>query len=879
MSSRAPARTSHRPLEDEAAFWSRKASVLLSELGGDVEGLSSVEASRRLRAVGPNTLAEEADTGLVRLALRQFKSPLVLILVFGGVVSAGLRDWLDAAIILAVVLGSCGLGFLQECRASKAVAQLRNRLALTVAVLRDTARRVVPTRELVPGDIVTLSAGNLVPADGIVLESRDFLVTEASLTGESFPVEKQPGVLPAATPIGRRTNAVYLGTSVRSGTATVLVVHTGEHTAFGAVAQRLRTAPPETEFARGVREFGVLLMRVMVVMVLFVLIVNQWLGRPWVESMLFAVALAVGLSPELLPAIISVTLSAGARRMARQGVIVRHLEAIENLGGMDFLCTDKTGTLTEGVMTLEAATAPDGAASPEVLRLAFLNAAFETGIDNPLDTALVAAGAKAGLTTAGLRKVDEIPYDFLRKRLTIVVAQDAGGPHLIVTKGAFANVLGICTRIARGGSSVPLDDQERARLDAWFRDQGTRGLRLLGLATREVEPRTSFTHDDEADMCFAGFLLFLDPPKVTVKRTLETLAARGIGIKIVTGDNRYVAAHVAESVGLDARAMLTGEQIAAMKDEALWHRAEKTVLFVEVDPQQKERIVRALQHRGHAVGYLGDGINDAPALHAADVGISVDGAVDVARDSADVVLLRPDLEVLCQGVEEGRRTFANTLKYVSITTSANFGNMVSMALATPVLPFLPLAAKQILLNNFLSDLPSIAISSDRVDDDRLATAQHWDVHDLRRYMLVFGLTGSLFDLLTFWLLLKVFNASEAVFQTSWFVVSLLTELAVLLVLRTHRPAWSSRPGTVLWMTTALVAAAALALPFFGPAAALFGLVPLSPTLLGSMLLIVLGYVAVTEFAKHRFYARLHRNVRTRRVAHRSRGRTPRTRRP
>ncbi|MEO8805538.1 MAG: magnesium-translocating P-type ATPase [Burkholderiaceae bacterium] len=844
-----------RVVEDTAAFWSREASALLAELRSEKQGLSSIEAARRLRTEGFNTLDETLDTGALRLALRQFKSPLVLILVFGGTVSAILRDWLDAAIILVVLLGSCGLGFLQEYRASKAVAQLRKRLALTVAALRDGARSVVPTSELVPGDIVMLSAGNLVPADGIVLDSRDFLVTEASLTGESFPVEKQPGVLPADTPIARRTNAVYLGTSVRSGTATVLVVHTGEHTAFGAVAQRLRAAPPETEFARGVQQFGVLLVRVMVVMVLFVLIINQWLERPWVESMLFAVALAVGLSPELLPAIVSVTLSAGARRMARQGVIVRHLEAIENLGSMDFLCTDKTGTLTEGVMTLEAATAPDGSASQEVLRLAYLNAAFETGIDNPLDVALVAAGAKAHLTTAGLRKIDEIPYDFLRKRLTIVVEPEAGGQHLIVTKGAFANVLASCTRIARGSDSVPLVDEERKRLDAWFREQGTRGLRLLGLATREVAPRSSYTHDDEAGMCFTGFLLFLDPPKATVRGMLDTLAALGVGIKIVTGDNRYVAAHVAEAVGLDPRAMLTGEQIAAMKQEALWHRAEKTVLFVEVDPQQKERIVRALQHRGHAVGYLGDGINDAPALHAADVGISVDDAVDVARDSADVVLLRPDLEVLCQGVVEGRRTFANTLKYISITTSANFGNMISMALAAPLLPFLPLAAKQILLNNFLSDLPSLAISSDRVDADRLAVAQHWDVRDLRRYMLVFGLTSSLFDLLTFWLLLKVFHASEALFQTSWFIVSLLTELAVLLVLRTHRPAWSSRPSVLLWVTTMLVAMLALALPFISPVAGLFGFVALPPALLGGMLLIVLGYVAATEFAKRCFYAR------------------------
>ena len=827
----------------------------MAELHSGRQGLASAEAARRLATDGPNTLVEELASGAWRLALRQFKSPLVLILVFAGLVSAVLRDWFDAAIILVVVLGSCGLGFLQEYRASKAVTQLRKRLALQVTALRDGARRVVPTRELVAGDVVLLSAGNLVPADGIVLDACDFLVTEASLTGESFPVEKQPGVLPAGTPIARRTNAVHLGTSVRSGIATVLVVRTGERTSFGAVARRLRTAPTETEFARGVQQFGVLLVRVMVVMVLFVLIVNQWLGRPWVESMLFAVALAVGLSPELLPAIISVTLSAGARRMARRGVIVRHLEAIENLGSMDFLCTDKTGTLTEGVMTLEAAVDAQGRDSPQVRRLAYLNAAFETGIDNPLDAALVAAGEKEHLSTAGFRKIDEIPYDFLRRRLTIVVEPEPGRQHLIITKGAFANVLATCTRIDAANGPVPLDDEGRRQLDAVFREQGAKGLRLLGLATRRVEPRGDYTHDDEADMCFAGFLLFLDPPKTGVRQTLETLRARGVGIKIVTGDNRYVAAHVAEAVGLDARSMLTGEQIASMKQEALWHRAPKTDLFVEVDPQQKEQIVRALQRHGRSVGYLGDGINDAPALHAADVGISVDGAVDVARESADVVLLRPDLEVLCQGVEEGRRTFANTLKYISITTSANFGNMISMALATPLLPFLPLAAKQILLNNFLSDMPSIAISSDRVDDDRLAAAQHWDIRDLRRFMLVFGLTSSAFDLLTFWVLLKVFHAGEPVFQTSWFVVSMLTELAVLLVLRTQRPAWSSRPGTALWRTTLVVALLVVALPFIQPVAAVFGLVSLPPPLLAGLLLIVLGYAVVTELVKRRFDGR------------------------
>jgi Mg2+-importing ATPase len=837
-----------------AAYWSHTPEQLFAELRTGEQGLSALEAARRLVEHGPNALDEEPAASVWRLALRQFKSPLVLILVFGGAVSATLREWLDAAIILAIVLGSCVLGFAQEYRASNAVAQLRRRLALTVKVRRDGKGQTVEAQQLVPGDIVQVSAGNLIPADGLVLEARDFLVTEASLTGESYPVEKQPGVLPADTSIVRRTNAVFLGTSVRSGTATVLVVHTGEHTAFGAVGARLRVAAPETEFTRGVQQFGVLLVRVMVVMVLFVLIVNQWIGRPWIESLLFAVALAVGLSPELLPAIMSLTLSAGARRMARSGVIVRHLEAIENLGSMDVLCTDKTGTLTAGTMTLEAAAAPDGSASSEVLRLAYLNAANETGIENPLDAAIVAAGERAGLSSSGMRKIDEIPYDFQRKRLTIVLASEHDATHLVITKGAFANVLAACTQVRRDGAVVALAEGERARLDAWFGAQGAQGLRLLALATRAVEPRGSYGADDEAGMCLEGFVLFLDPPKAEVKATLHKLAARGIRIKIVTGDNRHVAAHVAQSVGLDAKALLTGEQINAMNDEALWHRAPKTTLFVEVDPQQKERIVRALQHAGHAVGYLGDGINDAPALHAADVGISVDQAADVARESADVVLLRPDLAVLCQGVEDGRRTFSNTLKYIGITTSANFGNMLSMALAAPLLPFLPLAAKQILLNNFLSDLPSITISSDRVDEDRLATAQHWNVHDLRRYMLVFGLTSTVFDLLTFGLLLKVFEAPEALFQTAWFVVSLLTELAVLLVLRTHHPAWRSRPSTLLLISTVAVAALALALPFIDPLAGLFGMVRLPLPLLGSVVLIVLSYVAATEWVKHRFYA-------------------------
>ena len=855
-------RTSAAVGDDEAVFWAGSAAGWLQTLGSRDAGLSADDAAQRLAQHGPNAVAEAQDAGAWRLALRQFQSPLVLILVFGAGVSLLLADWLDASIILTVVLGSTLLGFAQEVRASNAVAALRARLALTTRVRRDGALVQLPARELVPGDVIELAAGHLVPADGRVLAATDFLVTEASLTGESFPVEKRPADdVPAAAPLAQRSNAVFLGTSVRSGSARVLVVRTGAATAYGAIAARVREREPETEFARGIHGFGRLLMRVMVVMVLFVLTVNHALDRPVIDSLLFAVALAVGLSPELLPAILGVTLSAGARQMAREGVIVRRLEAIENLGSIDVLCTDKTGTLTVGTMTLEAAADADGRDSAGVLHWACLNAAFETGIDNPLDAALVAEAGRRGLNPNGWRKVDEIPYDFQRRRLTIVVAEDAPGAdpstHLLITKGAVAEVLAQCTAVWRDGDVQPLDAATRERLDREQADLGRRGLRVLALAMRRLPARADYDRDDECDLAFVGFLAFVDPPRPDAAGTLRALKALHVDVKIVTGDNRHVAAHVARAVGLDADALLTGEQVAAMRDEALWQQAPRTALFVELDPQQKERIVRALQRTGHAVGYLGDGINDAPSLHAADIGISVDRAVDVARESADVVLLQSDLGVLVQGVRTGRRTMANTLKYIGITTSANFGNMVSMALATPLLPFLPLLAKQILLNNFLSDLPSIAISTDRVDADQLARPTRWSVADTRRFMIVFGLVSSVFDLITFALLLLVFEAGEREFQTAWFVVSVLTELVVVLVLRTRRAAWRSAPSRLLWTTTIAVGTAAVLLPYTGPVAALFGLQALPPTLLVASLAIVGGYAASTEATKRLYYRRRH----------------------
>jgi Mg2+-importing ATPase len=845
-----PEGAGHKP------YWTLDGPELLADLGSRRAGLSPGEAQARLDRYGPNRLADEHDVRAAALLVRQFASPLVLILIFGASISLILREWTEALIILAIVLGSTMLGFWQEYGASRAVAALRDRLLLKAVALRGGVAQPVDARSIVPGDVVLLSAGNLVPADGLLIEARDFLVSEAALTGESFPVEKTPGRSRADAPLSARTNAVFCGTSVRSGTATMAVARTGATTVVGGISRRLAGNAMDTEFARGLRHFGYMLTQVMMVVVLFVVTVNLVLHRPPIESLLFAVALAVGLSPELLPAIVSVTLSKGARAMARQGVIVRRLDAIENLGSIDILCTDKTGTLTRGVVELSSALDARGEPCPRVQRLAFLNASFETGIDNPLDKAIEAAGARAGLDTSGATKIDEIPYDFLRKRLTVVIAvADAPGVHTIVSKGAFDNVLSCCTSIRHEGRAATLDDDERGRLADFVRDEGARGCRVLGLATRTVAPRERYGREDEADMTFEGFLLFFDPLKDGIAATVSELAALGIRIKVITGDSRHVATHVGKAIGLNPDRMLTGEELNRTKNEALLNLAARTDLFVEVDPQQKERIVHALQKRGHAVGYMGDGINDAPALHAADVGVSVDQAVDIARESADVVLLRRDLEVLRSGVLDGRRTFANTLKYIFITTSANFGNMISMAAATLFLPFLPLTATQILLNNFLSDFPSVAISTDNVDQDALAEAQRWSIADVRTFMIVFGLISTVFDLLTFWLLLHVFQSSEPLFQTTWFVVSVLTELAVLLVLRTHQPALGSTPSRTLVMATVIVAGIALSMPYLDGLAAAFGFVALRLQMLAVIATVVVAYVLTTEWAKLRFYAR------------------------
>lgn len=817
-------------------------------------GLSASEAAGILARHGPNAVADEGPGQRIRRLLRPFSSPLVLILLVGACVSLALREWVDASIILLIVGGSGLIGLAQEARADVVIRSLHARLAPSARVIRDARPLMVPARDLVPGDVVLLNAGARVPADGLVLQATDCLVEEASLTGESFPVFKHPPDKTDQAPDPRR-HQLFVGSSVRSGMAVMRVTATGRQTLYGETTARLALNPPPTAFERGLTDFGGLLLRVMLIMVIFVLVVNHALGRPVIESLLFAVALAVGLSPELLPAIVTVTLAQGARRMAARGTFVRRLQAIENLGGVDVLCTDKTGTLTQGLMSLQAALDADGQPDEEVLRLGWLNAVFQAGIDNPLDAAIGEAGRERGLSIESWRRITELPYDFVRRRLSIVVSQETAGlpsAQLLITKGAVDAVLTACSRVRRGADEMPLDATLRERLLADCAQRGLQGARLLAVATAHRAPQAHWAPQDERDLVLQGFLCFLDPPRPDARSTLQALRDSGIRIVLITGDNRWVAASLALAVGLDSREPVCGADLATMDDAALAQRVRHADVFAQIDPLQKARIVRALKRQGHTVGFLGDGINDVAALHEADVGLSVQGAVDIARDRADVVLTRTDLSVLHEGILEGRRTFANTLKYIAITTSANFGNMVSMALATPLLPFLPLAVTQILLNNFLSDLPSMALAADRVDPEQTARPQNWTRVRIRRFMLIFGLISTAFDLLSFWLLTRWFDTDEAHFQTAWFITSVLTELAVVAVLRTRLPVWRSRPGAWLTGLTIAVAIVAIALPWIAPLAAPFGLVPLPAVLMGTLLGVVIAYIAVTEAIKQRF---------------------------
>jgi P-type Mg2+ transporter len=834
-------------------FWRAQLDALLVDLASSAAGLTSAEANRRLRELGPATLNPASQSSSARMIARQFSSPLIVLLSVAAVLSLIVGEKADSAIILAVIVSGGALGFWQERRAANAVAQLVAQVHTTTTVLRDGALVEIPIDHVVPGDVVVLSAGATLPGDCRFIEARDLFVDESALTGESFPVQKRVGTSAAGSALRERTGAGFLGTHVVTGGARAVVVRRGRDTEFGHISTRLGVATQETEFERGIRRFGYLLLQATFVLALFVFAVNVGRHRPVLESLLFTLALAVGLAPELLPAIVSITLAHGARSMARARVIVKRLASIEDLGAMSVLCVDKTGTITDGVVRLHSATDAQGRTSENVLRYAYVNASFESGFTNPIDETIRAARV---FDLSAFRKLDEIPYDFTRKRLSVVVTE--GERRLLITKGAVTNVLDVCTSVELADGAIGPLAVHRGDIERRFTTLSGEGLRCLGVAYRTLPSALGAHRDDERDLTFLGLLALADPPKAGIEATLAELSGLGVALKLVTGDNRFVAATVARAVGLRGDSVVTGNEMRALTDAALRTRVRDTDVFAEVEPDQKDRIIRALRDGGAVVGFLGDGINDATALHSADIGISVEGAVDVTKQAADVVLLDKDLRVLAAGLREGRRAFANTLKYVFITTSANFGNMVSMAVASLFIGFLPLLPKQILLINFLTDVPSMAVATDSLDPELVARPRRWDNRMIRNFMVTFGLVSSVFDLLTFGLLLLVVRSDVAQFRTAWFLESVLSEILVLLVIRTRRPFFRSPIGRSLLVASFAVAAVTLVLPYV-PLGKSFGLAPVTVPVLAMLTGITAGYVAASEVAKRVFF----RNVRQR----------------
>jgi P-type Mg2+ transporter len=829
------------------AYWSVSANEMLQKLETAKDGLSGNEALRRLTRYGANLLKPPKRSDVLALLLGQFKSPIILILFFATGLSFFLRDPIDACIILSIILVSGLLGFWQERGASNAVQKLLSIVRIKAAVLRDGKSREIPVEEIVPGDIVLLSAGDIIPGDGLVQDARDLFVDESMLTGETFPAEKAEAVLPADTPLNHRTNALWMGTHVVSGSARVLIVRTGKETEFGKVSERLKLRPQETEFEHGIRRFGYFLMEVTMVLVVAIFAINVYLARPVLESMLFSLALAVGLTPQLLPAIISINLSHGAKRMAQKKVIVKRLASIENFGSMNVICSDKTGTLTEGIVHVQSACDVDGAPSEKVILYAYLNAIYETGFTNPIDEAI---RNHRQFDLSGYAKLDEIPYDFLRKRLTILVSH--GDSQLMVTKGAMHNVLDVCSSAETNEGSIVDITMVRDRIQKHFEEFSSKGFRTLGIAYKNMGPESRINKDHEAGMTFLGFLVLFDPLKPNLVETIASLKNLGVALKIITGDNHLVAANISKQIGLSETKILTGTDLHQLSDTALLQRMANVDVFAEIEPNQKERIIIALRKAGNVVGYMGDGMNDASAIHAADVGISVESAVDVAKDAADIVLLEKDLGVLVQGVREGRTTFANTLKYVFMATSANFGNMFSMAGVSLFLPFLPLLPKQILLTNLMTDFPEMTIATDNVDEEMVNYPRRWDIKAIRKFMITFGIVSSVFDFLTFGILLLVLHATQMQFRTGWFLESVVSASLIVLVIRSRKPFFKSRPGKYLLMTTLSILTATLIVPFT-PLAAIFGFSPLPVSFFLLIGLIVAGYLFTAEIVKKVFY--------------------------
>jgi Mg2+-importing ATPase len=825
---------------------------LLEQLETNPGGLSTDEADKRLRDFGPNRLEASRQNSKWKLLINQFRSPITILLCLSAILSAFLGEAADAIILLVIILTSSLLGFFQEHSANEAVKKLLAMVNIDTRVIRDGREISIPIEQTVPGDITLLSAGDLVPGDCRMLESKDLFANEAVLTGETFPTEKNCGDLPGEKRISERSNSLFMGTHIVSGQAKAVIVQTGKHAELGSISEHLRHLKPETEFEKGIRQFGYLLMEITLILVILIFAINIFLHKPVLDSFLFSLAIAVGITPQLLPAIISINLARGASQMALQKVIVKKLSAIENLGSMDVLCSDKTGTLTEGQIIFCKAIDVDKEDNEKAFRMAYQNAFFESGFHNPIDQA-IRDHAQPDMTL--YKKSDELPYDFSRKCLSVLLSGPDG--NQIITKGAFESILNRCNRAEKkDGSLIPAGEAKKSLYEQ-FTNFSREGYRVLGIAYKPVA--TDFVKmngEDESGLIFLGLLLFTDPPKTDVKQTLEAFQQLGIKLKIITGDNILVAEHVGRQVGIKDPVLISGEELRDMSAEALVRQVIITDIFAAVEPNQKERILIALKRAGHVVGFLGDGINDAPALHVADVGISVQGAVDVAKEAADIVLMGKDLSVLINGVKEGRKTFANTLKYIFMATSANFGNMFSMAGSSLFLSFLPLLPKQVLLTNLLTDIPEMTIATDSVDKTMIEKPRKMNLRFIKKFMIVFGIISSLFDYMTFALLLYWLHASEKEFRTGWLVESVISAALIVLIVRTSRAFYKSRPGKYLLAATLSVVIITIFLPL-SPVAGLLGLTPLPLRYYAYLGIIIFLYMISAEFAKRVFYRNIH----------------------
>ena len=836
--------------------WAESPEKAFALLQSTPSGISESEAESRQHAFGKNELAPKKKRGALLLFLSYFFNPLIILLITVAVVSYLLdtvNNSLSAGIILAMVFVSVSVTFYQEYTARDEAEKLRKMIRNTATVVRDGAAREVPLKFLVPGDIVRLSAGDLVPADCRIITCKDFFVNQASLTGESLPVEKSPAPSPPGSPVQKMENAVFFGSSVVSGSADAIVVRTGLDTQFGELARRLAMSAPETAFDRGIREYSSLMVKFVIVLVFAIFLINSVTKSDVVAAILFSLAVAVGLAPEMLPVIVTANLSQGARNMAKKEAIVKRLPSIQNLGAMDVLCTDKTGTLTEDRIELVRHVNIDMVEDERVLRLAFMNSHFQTGLKNPMDSAVLQHDAEIGAQgITKVKKIDEIPFDFMRRRMSVVV-QD-GHEHIIITKGSPESVFPICGRFHHKGKAGKFGPKEKEKAKKLYDLLSMDGFRVLALASRRAPAGDHiYKVADERELTFEGFLAFLDPPKHTAHTSLSELMKRGVEVKILSGDNELVNKKIAQVVGLNVKGVITGEEISQASDDSLHVLVERNTIFARVSPIQKERIILALQRNKHVVGFLGDGINDALALKTSDVGISVDSAVDVAKESADIILLHKSLHVLYEGVDEGRRTFANTMKYLRMGSSSNFGNMFSVVGASIFLPFLPMAPLQIILNNFLYDMSQLGVTTDKVDPESLAKPAQWKIDEIRNFMIFIGPISSIFDYMTFGVMWFIFGATtpahQQMFHAGWFIESLMSQTLVVHIIRTNKiPFIESMPSKRLLALTIGVVLVGLFI-VSTPIHALFGFeeLPLAfyPILFG----MVIAYLILTQLAK------------------------------